>query len=436
VRTDTAGVVPSRILRLAWAIGPAVVLGGYAALLGWDVFHYDWLRGFDAYANSLYTDVVRDHHRLPTTAETDVWHTPPLFFAVAALIDSHRGVQVFNAVAALIVVALAGLIARELFPRSRAIQLGALTFAALAPVLTRTAVMYHPEPLATALATAAVYLVVRAIARGSAGIWAGASAGLLFGLASLTRTWALALAGASCLALLLRARWSRERAPLFACAALVGVTVAVSLPWFVNQTRSHGSPFAFNRPAPNKPFFSRRPVAFYTSIEVGEVFSHPYAPHYLNHLWPVLYSDWWGDYWRYFEIPYENISTPSELPSKYEAPRIRQSYVGVVPSLFAAIGFGAFLVLGIRRREPGLLLVPGAALLLGLQFLVFQIAYPHADGDTIKATYLLNAVAPVAICTAWALALLRRAGRLVTIAVILLLAYLAILDVFFLVLPA
>lgn len=436
MRPDSAGVLPSRILRLAWAIGPAAVLGGYAALLGWDVFHYDWLRGFDAYANSLYADVVRDHHRLPATDETDVWHTPPLFFAVAALIDSHRGVQVFNAVVAVVVVALAGLIARELFPRSRAIQLGALTLTALAPPLTRTAVMYHPEPLATALATAGIYVVVRAITRGSAGLRTGASAGLLFGLATLTRTWALALAGASCLALLLQARWNRDRAPLVAGAALAGVALAVSLPWFVNQTRTHGSPFAFNRPAPKESFFSRRPASFYTSLDIGEVFSRPYAPHYLNHLLPVVYSDWWGDYWRYFEIPIENISTPSELPAKYEAPRIQQSYVGVVPSLFGALGFGAFFLLGTRRREPALLLIPGAVLLLGLQFLVFQIAYPHADGDTIKAAYLLNAVAPLAILTAWALALVRRAGRLAMIAVFLLLAYLAILDLNFLVLPA
>jgi hypothetical protein len=436
VRADSAGVVPARIKGWAWPVGLAAGLAGYAVLLGWDVFHYDWLRGFDAYANSLYADVLRDHHRLPTTAETDVWHTPPLFFAVAALIDSHRGVQVFNAVAALVVVVLAGLIARELFPRSRTIQIGALTFAALAPVLTRTAVMYHPEPLATALATAGIYVVVRAITRGTADVWAGASAGLLFGLASLTRTWGLALAGASCFAFLLRARWSRERAALLACAALVGVTAVVSAPWFVNQAWSHGNPFAFNRPTPDEPFISRRPASFYTSLDVEGVFSHPYAPHYLNHLWPVVYSDWWGDYWRYFEIPYENISNPPELPSKYEAPRVRQSYVGVVPSLFAAFGFGAFLVLGIRRRQPALLIVPGAVLLLGLQFLLFQIAYPHGDGDTIKAAYLLNAVAPAAVCAAWTLAFLRRAGRLVTIAVFLLLAYLAMLDIFFLVLPA
>src|SRR2546422_10654511 len=145
--------LPSTVRSDALALGAgALLLVGYATLVGWDVFHYDWLRGYDAYANSLYTDVIREHHRLPTTSETGVWHTPPLFFVVAALIDSHRGVQVLDGIASVVVVVLAGLIARELFPRSRAIQLGAIAFAALTPVLTRTAVMYHPESLATALA--------------------------------------------------------------------------------------------------------------------------------------------------------------------------------------------------------------------------------------------------------------------------------------------
>jgi 4-amino-4-deoxy-L-arabinose transferase-like glycosyltransferase len=436
VRSDAAAIGALRASRLAFPIGVAVLLAGYSTLVGWDVFHYDWLRGYDAYANSLYVDVVRLHHRLPTASETGVWHTPPLFFVVAALIDSHRGVQLLDGVAGIVVVVFAGLIARELFPRSRAIQLGAIAFAALTPVLTRTAVMYHPEPLATALAVAGLYVVVRSLARRRVGAWSGAVAGLLFGLGTLTRTWALSLAAAACLALLLQARVERSRRPLWSVASLVGVLLALSLPWFVHQARSHGNPFAFNRPAPHESFFSRRPASFYTSLDVEAAFSRPYAPNYLNHLWPVVYTDWWGDYWRYFELPYENISTPPELPPKYENPRVRQSYVGIAPTLFAVAGFIGILVVGLRRRDPPLLLVPASIVLLGLAFLVFQISYPHADGDTIKATYLLDAVAPLAVCAAWALSSLRRAGRPVMIAVVLLLAYIAVLDVDFLILPA
>jgi hypothetical protein len=429
VRADAAALAALRASRLAFPLAAAILLAGYATLVLWDVFQYDWLRGYDAYAASLYADVIRDHHRLPTEAETSVWHTPPLFFALAALIDSHRAVQVINGLAALAVVVFAGLIARELFPRSRTIQLGAVAFAAVTPVLTRTAVMYHPEPLATALAVAGLFLVVRALARDRVTVWTGVVVGVLFGLATLTRTWALALAAASLLALLARRR-------VLPAAALTGVMLALALPWFVHQGIEHGNPLAFNRPAPEEPFFSRRPASFYTSLDVEAVFSRPYAPNYLNHLWPVLYTDWWGDYWRYFELPAENISTPAELPPKYESPRVRQSYVGLAPSLLAVAGFIGLVVVGIRRRAPGLLLLPASVVLLGIAFLVFQISYPHADGDTIKAAYLLNAVAPLAVCAAWALAWLGRAGRFVMIAVLALLAYAAVLDVDFLILPA
>ncbi len=436
MRADAPALAALRTSRLTFPLAAAAILAGAATLVLWDVFHYDWLRGYDAYANSLYSDVIRMHHRLPTASETDVWHTPPLFFAVAALIDSHRGVQVMDGLAALAVVVFAGLIARELFPRSRSIQLAALAFAALTPALTRTAVMYHPEPLATALAAAGLYVVVRSLARGRPGLWTGVAAGILFGLATLTRTWALAPAGAACVALLLAARLERERGGVVAASALAALLLALSLPWFVHQARHHGSPFAFNRPAPKEGFFSRRPASFYTSLDPDAVFSRPYAPNYLNHLLPVLYTDWWGDYWRYFGIPYENISTPPQLPPRYENPRVRQSYVGLAPSLLGLAGLVGVAVAAVRRRSPALLLVPLAVVLLALEFLVFQISYPHADGDTIKATYLLNAVAPLAVCAAYALGLLRGAGRLVMAAVLLMLAYAAVLDVTFLVLPA
>jgi hypothetical protein len=91
---------------------------------------------------------------------------------------------------------------------------------------------------------------------------------------------------------------------------------------------------------------------------------------------------------------------------------------------------------GIRRRAAAVLLLPASVVFLGVAFLIFQISYPSPDGDTIKASYLLNAVAPLAVCAAWALALLRRAGRPVMIAVVALLAYVAVLNIDFLILPA
>ena len=59
-----------------------------AALLAWNAWHYDWLRGYDAFANAQYADVVSREYRLPSEAESGVWHTPPLWFALAGAMDA------------------------------------------------------------------------------------------------------------------------------------------------------------------------------------------------------------------------------------------------------------------------------------------------------------------------------------------------------------
>ncbi len=283
-----------------------------------------------------------------------------------------------------------------------------------------------PSSLWAACTSSCAALLLTGSGRGRA-----ARAGLLFGLATLTRTWALALAGASILALVWRGRLGGGRGAGWTALSLLVVTLALSFAVVRQPGRVPRQSVRLQRPAPKQSFFARRPASFYTSLDVGTVFTHPYAPNYLNHLWPVTYSDWWGDYWRYFDIPYENISTPPQLPRRYEHPRVLQSYVGLLPSLLAGAGLVGLALIGIRRCAPVLLVVAGSVVLLGLQFLVFQIAYPHPDGDTIKATYLLNAVAPLAVCASWALSFVLRAGRLVMISIVLLLAYLAVLDVLF-----
>jgi 4-amino-4-deoxy-L-arabinose transferase-like glycosyltransferase len=440
-------LVRARLARSAYPLAVAALLGGFVALTAWDAAQYDWLRGYDAWHNSRYADVIQRDLRLPTPAETDVWHTPPLFFVLAAGVqavsagvgwpaDPHQAVQVLNVVAGLGVVVLSFLIARELFPRSRAVQIAALAFAALTPVLVRATVMYHPEPVATLLAMAALYVVVRTLARQGGGLAVGVLAGALIGLAFLTRTWALPVAVALCLALVAGWRFGRDPRLLRTAGALLAVAAAIGAPWLVRQQVEHGSPLAFNRPEPEQPLLERRPAEFYTGLALGDVFTKPYAPHYLNRLLPTVYTDWWGDYWRYFDLPYEQINLPERLERSDERPRALQSVAGVLPSLLMAAGFAALLVHGIRRRSAPLLAVTGSVLLLGLSYLLFQQRFPAEDGDTTKAIYLLDAAVPLAVAGGFALDAVRRADGLVFAAMLLLLLGSVYLTVGFLVLPA
>jgi 4-amino-4-deoxy-L-arabinose transferase-like glycosyltransferase len=391
--------------------------------------------------------VIQRDVRLPEPWETDVWHTPPLFFAVAAGLqavaadlgwpaDPRSAVQLANAVAGLGIVVLSFLLARELFPRSRAVHVGALAFAALTPILVRASVMYHPEPLATLLAMAALLVVVRTLAGQRGGIGAGALAGTLVGLAALTRPWALPVAVALCLALVAGWRFARDPRLLRTAAALLAVAASITAPWLVRQQLEYGSALAFNRPEPEQPLLDRRPAEFYTGLALKQVFSTPYAPHYLNRLLPTVYTDWWGDYWRYFELPPELINVPERLERRYERPRALQSAAGVLPSLLMAAGLSALLLQGIRRRSAALLAVAGSVLLLGLSYLLFQQRFPAGDGDTVKSIYLLNAVVPLAVAGGYALDVVRRASTLAFAAALLLLLDSAYLTLRFLVLPA
>src|SRR5262249_8712860 len=68
----------------------AVVLCSFAALLTWNAVHYDWLRGYDAWQNWRYEQTIA-HGHLPSRADTDEWHNPPLFYAVAYVAQSIGG---------------------------------------------------------------------------------------------------------------------------------------------------------------------------------------------------------------------------------------------------------------------------------------------------------------------------------------------------------
>ena len=209
------------------AVGLLVALAG---VLAWNAWHFPWRQGYDATASAHYAEVLGHEHRLPRRTETDVWHNPPLFFVVAGalyrsaetvdVIQPGRLVQLFSALCVLGIAALTFGLARELAPQLRWLRALALLLAVLTPVLVRSGALFHPEPLATLLTTAALYVVVRAIRRERLGWRAGLVAGGLLGLANLTRTWALAALAAVLVGLALDWLWRRDRG---AVRALAGV---------------------------------------------------------------------------------------------------------------------------------------------------------------------------------------------------------------------
>jgi len=386
------------------------------ALLAWNAWHYDWLRGYDAFANEQYADVVSREYRLPSVGESGVWHTPPLWFALAGTLGrlttvlglghAQRPGQLLAAAAGLVTCILVFLLARVLFPERRVLHLVSLVLVAASPALVRASAMYHPETLAVALATGGVLVAARAL-RTRWTLGSAVAAGALLGLACLTRAWAVPVLVAVLVVAGLNAWDTRRWAPFAACGA---VSLALLAPWLVNQELAHGSALAFNRPPPSGSMLDRRPASFYLGPRSLRALEHPVTPLFRNELVPHLYADWWGDWALTWDSP-PPPAPAALLPSGIVSERARQAFIGVLPSLLALAGLIALGLLSGARRSASLALLPLSAVGVVTAYVVFAVRYPSTDGDTIKATYLLMALPAAAVGAAFVIDALRPRGR-------------------------
>lgn len=417
----------------------ASILGGFATLALRNAWRFDWIRGYDADANDRYAATVAAGNGLPSAEESGVWHTPPLWFALAGGLRRfaddaqwspvQRPGQLLAALAGIALCVIVLLLARELWPKRRAVHLVALCLVAASPALVRASAMYHPETLAAALGTGGLLVGSRSLRRGPT-LAGGVAAGLLLGLASLTRAWALPVLVVVLGALVLDAVRRHAWGPTLALAVTASVLVA---PWLVNQQIRHGSALAFNREAPGQRLFDRRPASFFLGPRTLRVFDRPVTPVARNELVPQLYADWWGDWGLTWDTP-PPPPPAALLPAHVREMRVRQSFVGLLPTLAAIAGLAALSLLAVARRSLAIAVVPAASLAVVASFVVFTVLYPSGDGDTIKATYLLLALPGAALGAGVTVDALRPRGRLGALATGVALGLLVLVQLPFLVL--
>jgi hypothetical protein len=407
--------------RFRWetiAVAALLVLIGVVALR--NALVYPFIAGYDAREAVDYAELLARDGDLPD--ETGSYYTPPGFFAIGGLgillgeelglDDPERVAQVVNALAALGTVVLLLLLVRELWPSRPILHVGALGFVVACPVVFKASAMFHPEPLSLLLSTAAVVLATRILVRRRYGLLLAAALGAALGAAQLVRAWTLWTLGVVVVvlvvAIVVRSSERRALARVLAVAALVAV--AVPLPWYGYRAAEASNP-VFDRPQPDAPLWDRRPLAFYVGLGLPDVVGDPVGPSFRDRFAPLAYSEVWGDY---YGVWHWNGSRGPPSDSEHRE-LVAQALVGIPFTLLAISGWLALLAFSVRRpsAQPALLLVTllPAAALAGV--LYFATAYPTADGDTAKGSFMLTAVPAWAACFGFALdGLARRFPRL------------------------
>jgi 4-amino-4-deoxy-L-arabinose transferase-like glycosyltransferase len=419
---------------------------------------HDPRAGYDAYQHLAYAETLATG-RLPTPSDSAEFFSPPLPYVVAAglralgldLWPAAKGAQLANV---LLSVALTWAVVQmaALAGGGDALALGAVALLASFPVYFKTFALVRGEPWEAFFAVLAALLTLRLVAREHPRLGAAVAAGAALGLTLLSRQWGFLLLPPIIAFVGVLAWHQRERRRrLLGVLALMLATAGVLASWFYLQLPAkEGGVVAFNRSPHPRWSLRNQPARFYLGLGLDRLFRDPVRPAFANQLLPTFYSETWGDYWGVFVLyardrktgaflrarSLEEALTVQPTPARYEtnrdaiAPYLgRVNLAALAPSALVVAGLvlgatavGRFLVH--RRPDGGALAF--FTLVVAASFggyLLFLVRYPEPGrGDTIKATYMLQAFPFLALLSARALVELhRRSPRWHRAAVVLLL---------------
>ncbi len=346
---------------------------------------------------------------------------PPLHYGIGWLLAQSgnsdvllRGLALLGGAASLGIAGLSAVLARRVLPDRPLAPLVAFTAVAFLPVLLYTAPMPGNEVTAALLGCAAVAWFAANRGDPEPRSAHDLGAGILAGLALLTKASAAVplLAILVSLAIAALRRPANVRASLRRALLVGGVALLLAAPYYARNVAAFGTPLRLSR---NDPLVvqveSRQPagergwsdyLSFPPSLFLD---SSPGKPHLVGSVWGTLYLDWWSDLYGSGQAPRRELRAPYSAQGLVSA----LALAGVIPTLLALLGAGLSLRAALRRASEidTLLLLLAGGNLLALALFTQRVPVVSA----VKGSYILTAALAYGVFVARALDLLvRRAG--------------------------
>jgi hypothetical protein len=301
-----------------------------------------------------------------------------------------------------------------------------LLWMAAFPTFFKTAAMFSPEIFGAFFVWLGSWIAIRSWRRrGFLGAAPAAGAAACLSAAAWTRPLMATGAGAWALAMIWmtardrahRRQWLRATLAggaicLIAAFSLVSLNEYrfgrwIGLPAGMERIRDFRK--AAKRPSPVQSFQRQpRPLEYYFALSLDELFRRPVRPALDRHLLPVLYSDWWGDYWQYWTCNVEE----KKLNQDFVTRLLAAQNAAALPGTFMLLLGLAALVGGSLKARPDAAksaLIPLAALALiaGLAYWLFisGAAFSSRRFDPVKSIYIAFLAPAAAMAGAWAIRL-------------------------------
>ncbi len=426
----------SKVLLLIFIIINGIVLYN-------TIFHHSG-NGYDSKAHIQYFKSLAEF-RLPTPEDSYQFFSPPLYYVIPALVkilasffdlgkDVDLGIaakfaQFINLFLSLGLTVYILKISELIKPGNIPFKAMSLGFLGMMPGYYKVFTFVKPDALLAFLTVLLVYQTILIFFKDEYTKKRIILYGLTTGALLLARQWGffvLLSLGIFILILMLKKR--EYRLKMFKTFTLSSVMGLILASWFYTHLYlEYGSFSHFNRPPASSFSFSNQPKSFYCGLSLKKLITDPIdGPNsYHNQFIPIFYSEFWGDYWRLFNVCY--IDTRKNILSneyggflergmgltkiypqpwwlktnRYEI----NTYLGRVNavSIFASILFLCAVFMGLSIlikvvRQWSLydyfLTVNSLFFLIILinmsGYFWFILMFPNPDGDTIKASYMIH----------------------------------------------
>ncbi|HEV7564606.1 MAG TPA: hypothetical protein VGO31_01445, partial [Microbacteriaceae bacterium] len=424
----------------------------------WNVANYPISLGYDAQPNATYIHILLDEHHIPRPDQSGEANQPPAYYFLAGIAArlgneftswqdtsntpgfpeaSYRGAQIFNVLLVFLTALCVLWLARVVAPDKPWVWAASVGFFAFLPVVSKTEAMVHPENLSMLTSAVALAATAHMLVRRTFSLRLLALLGLAIGLGLATRTTMVftVLAVGVGIAAALTIPEIRARVPWRRVAVVFVAVLVLVVPWVAYRAIVHHQGPLNNTSAvlnaalhpgghPLSDYLTSH--AHFFKVVEPLVFTSPWRSNYKNEAFPQTYTEIWGDWFGAFAWS-ENLGPPSQAAQRVLKD---QSYIGLVPTALAILGWLGLVWLALRKRRDLVLLA--AMPLIGVGGYLYRswVTLTH-DGDLFKATYALNTVTVWALCFGLAAVWLASRSRLARYGMIVLFAVFAILELRF-----